>query len=172
MIICSTNLGTLTEEEILELVKEDWGWDIEGKSTYDIVCEYEEATLDMERECLDQFVNQVDKELKGHYFLIEADLGLWDGRRKARKIANSFDNAINSCLSSLEHYSVTYEKGEVLVEGSHHDGSNSFTIKPLSKRGMEYYDRHEYDPKMTDAELYEKLSHKDYTKKLKLKEEF
>ena len=86
-------------------------------------------------------------------YIILADLGLWNGRFDGGKIITGLWNAISECF---EDYNEIYEEGGRLkVVAHHHDGTNFFQIKELTKRGEEYAERHKWD--MSDRELHKKL---------------
>lgn len=79
-------------------------------------------------------------------FKVEADLGLWNGRVKGQGKFTGF-NAIKACLgddswSAVEIYETS--RGTLKVDYHHHDGTNHFTIKEVTARGLRsthYYAR-------------------------------
>lgn len=87
------------------------------------------------------------------YYLVIGDLGLWYGTVQGGKIIRGLWRAIRECFEDYNHI---YQKGKRLhVDAIHHDGTNRFQIKELTRRGVEYWQRHEYD--MTDRELHQRL---------------
>lgn len=71
----------------------------------------------------------------------EGKLGLWDGHHTV--IPRFFDNvadAIRACIEDCDDCNVWYNDGAIEVEGYHHDGTNSFTIHALSKKGINKYE--------------------------------
>ena len=69
--------------------------------------------------------------------LLTGTLGLWNGNRDIYPIRlNSLTKAIQKCNCKCDDIKVRMENGEIIVEASHHDGTNVFSIKPLSARGL------------------------------------
>ena len=71
-------------------------------------------------------------------YKIEADLGLWYGRRQAHTYKIGF-SAITCCLEDggcdlVEIYETA--KGTLKVDYHHHDGTNYFTIKEETAKGI------------------------------------
>ncbi len=103
---------------------------------------------------LDEFVYETNQEYlydeqmniefyeKTHgqkYYVVLADLGLWNGRRKGGKVIKGLWNAINACF---EDYNEIYQDGLLLkVKAIHHDGVNHMKIRELTDKGVGYYER-------------------------------
>lgn len=98
-------------------------------------------------------IEAIAKDERG-YFLVQADLGLWNGRFEGGKIIYGLWDAIRGCF---EDYNEIYMEGRDLkVKAIHHDGTNYFRIRELTDKGVDYYDKHEYD--YSDRELHERLA--------------
>ena len=102
---------------------------------------------------------------KGMY-MITFNLGLWNGHRigYVEEIYKSMTEAIKAALNSSRDYldyKVTYEDGEVVVYGYHHDGTNVMHIKQLSKHG----ERNLAYTRFPDFEKY--VNNKDTFKRIK-----
>jgi hypothetical protein len=115
---------------------------------------------------LDEFINDMNSEYlydeqmniesyeKWHgqkYYIILADIGLWNGRFDGGKVVKGLWNAISACF---EDYNEIYQEEQLLkVKAIHHDGTNYFKIREITPRGLEYYynnngikeDRHIHD---------------------------
>lgn len=141
-----------------------YGWDEEEMKAMYKEC-YEETpseeTLqqyiyDTNQDCLDDEKSNVKfyENIHGRkQYIVLADCGLWYGRRDGGKIIIGLWNAISQCF---EDYNEIYEEGGRLkVTAHHHDGTNYFQIKELTKRGEEFAERHKWD--MSDRELHKKL---------------
>lgn len=88
-------------------------------------------------------------------FLITGTLGLWYGQKDGGAIITDLTNITRH----FEDYSILeLEDGKLKLETSHHDGTNTFEIVPLTRKGQEFADRHDYD--MTDRDLHIKLKNK------------
>ena len=85
--------------------------------------------------------------------LIEGTLGLWNGTRsiypmlmestdyniyngKGRWDNPSVYKAVSKCVSGMDDFKVEFADGQLIVHGYHHDGTNTFTISKLSKKGI------------------------------------
>ena len=67
--------------------------------------------------------------------VVEGTLGLWYGKRTIEP--TEFDcvlKAVQKCINSADDVVIRYEKGIITVDAYHHDGHNSFTIRPRDKR--------------------------------------
>ena len=88
------------------------------------------------------------------YFLVQANLGLWNGRFEGGKIIDGLWEAIRACF---EDYNEIYMEGkELKIKAIHHDGTNYFRIRKLTDKGVDYYNNHEYD--YSDRELHKRLA--------------
>lgn len=75
-------------------------------------------------------------------FVICGSVGLWDGRREgySTKLCNSIMEAIVECNNGFYgNVRVSEEDGELLVDISHHDGSNALVIRELTDLGREMW---------------------------------
>lgn len=71
-------------------------------------------------------------------FLITGILGRWDGKHSvtSSKTYDSLLDAIDACIPDCDFYiDVEWEDGIINVRTSYHDGSSSFEIHLLSKKG-------------------------------------
>jgi hypothetical protein len=104
--------------------------------------------------------------------IVSGTLGLWDGVRQIYPVVfESTDyeqrsngkwayknpallNAIEKCISGMDDFKVELVEGEIIVHGYHHDGTNTFIINKISKKGM--------DPIMRAKEEGKHLTIKNY----------
>lgn len=62
-------------------------------------------------------------------YYIEAELGLWNGIRKAHGIEASLESAIRRCLAGMDDYKIEETAhGKLVITGYHHDGTNYYEI--------------------------------------------
>lgn len=74
------------------------------------------------------------------YCVIEGTLGLWDGKHDiAPTICKDLTQAIRKCTRNADTFSVKFENGFINVCTEHHDGTNNFTIKLLSSKGIQLF---------------------------------
>jgi len=68
--------------------------------------------------------------------LVTGRLGLWNSSPYIipKRYETAVD-ALRACVSNMDGYKVTLEKGEIKVYAYHHDGCNTFIIHKLSRQG-------------------------------------
>ena len=103
-------------------IKED-NPDLSDDECYQIAAEENGYYLDDERANLD--INL------GSPILVLADLGLWNGRRKAYKVIGSGN--IKDCFSDNSDYLTWYvdELGDLRCDATHHDGTNHYLYRAI-----------------------------------------
>ena len=85
--------------------------------------------------------------------VLHGTLGLWWGRPEIKPMRfDSVYDALRKCIDGGDIVKAEYNDGDIWVRCSHHDGTNSFIIRALSKRGQ--------------AKVSDDFKHKDY-KRLK-----
>ena len=75
-------------------------------------------------------------------FIICGTVGLWDGKREGHstKVFNSVKEAIIECNNGFYgNMCISEEEGKLLVDVSHHDGSNSLEIRELTEIGSDMW---------------------------------
>lgn len=124
----------------MEEAKENF-FEVKGYETDD---EYElrEFMDEMNSEYLYDEQTNIESHEKWHgekYYVVLADLGLWDGRQDGGRVFKGLWNAISACF---EDFNEIYQDGMLLkVKAIHHDGTNHFEIRELTQKGLEYYER-------------------------------
>ena len=148
-MIWSYDTSSWNEDEEREIYEECCGGKPSEQELQDYIYNMNQTYLE------DEEINiRTHENIHGQkQYIVLADLGLWYGRRDGGKIITGLWNAISQCF---EDYNEIYEEGGRLkVTAHHHDGTNYFQIKELTKRGEEFAERHEWN--MSDRELHEKL---------------
>ena len=71
--------------------------------------------------------------------LIEGSLGLWWGKPTIEPVhCDSVYDAVKRCIGEdIDYIKAEYDNGLIRVYATHHDGTNCFTIKGLSQKGVE-----------------------------------
>ena len=92
------------------------------------------------------------------YYIILADVGLWNGRFEGGKVIKGLWNAITSCF---EDYNEIYQEDMLLkVKAIHHDGTNYYEIREITPRGLEYY--HNNNGIKEDRYVHDRLFHESH----------
>ena len=68
--------------------------------------------------------------------VITGSLGLWNGNPEIIPVRReTVVDAIHRCLWKCDDIRVEYGNGIIYLSGYHHDGTNSFMIRPLTEKG-------------------------------------
>ena len=87
---------------------------------------------------------------KTNYGLLTGYCGTWRGKLAGSKFISSVDDLL-SAIYHLDYVRIIDRNGHFIIEGSHHDGSDSYELRLLTKKGYEYA-AHNYFAK--DRELH------------------
>lgn len=88
--------------------------------------------------------------------VVIGSVGRWNGRFNIEvSYFDTLKDAIFKCIEKCDYYTITEENGVINVTARHHDGSNEFEIRRLTKLGIEAYEE-EYAFDQND------LKHKEY----------
>lgn len=106
-------------------------------------------------------------------FYIDGSMGLWNGNKEGHYthiyygLSNAIDAVIYGCRCDDWECELDIKAGEIYISGHHHDGTNSFTIHLLSKRGLDKIqrdinngkiDNYDYEPQRY---CFKKIKEKD-----------
>lgn len=124
-----------------------------GKSLYDLTKEeYPELTDEQIYSIIDQDIDILYSDFleefnfyvkKSSPLLLQGSIGRWNGRCYGYIVIDNFKELYNTFLKGCDNFTVYEEKGVLYIDAYHHDGSNHAVIKQLSKKGVEYYKRHD-----------------------------
>lgn len=74
--------------------------------------------------------------------VVQGTLGLWNGTKVIYPVVcKDLSIAILKCVNNADSIKIELENGIVKVSATHHDGTNNFTIQPLSKKGLGAIDK-------------------------------
>lgn len=129
----------------------------------------EETAENIAYDCIyDDLKNCITTEIDYHAphgIAVFADLGLWNGRRRGVKIVESFSDVLALC-DDLMYVKIETTPQGLTVYAPHHDGTNIYTLRALTKAGANRYS-------VYDDELEQSLIHgsprtlRRYTKNIK-----
>lgn len=126
---------------------------------------YSDLDYEYWEEKCDSFNDLFDNEWENKRYIVTGDLGLWSGRVKnvhLPYVYNSIKSAILACNDGFDGYITVSEGkyGKLIIDISHHDGSNTLEIKELNKLGKEmWYEK--------DKSVKEILNRKGATKNIR-----
>ena len=134
-------------------------------SIYDLCAQYARDTWDEESECLREFFN----DSKDTTWLLVGTLGLWNGNFAGGFTFKNFGEMFYKATKDCDYWSLWDENGHFYLKCSHHDGTNMFEIREVTKAGEELIEDWEYadseDPQynFSEKELH-KLLWENYSK--------
>lgn len=114
-------------------------------------------------------IDEFDRFTKDNTLICTGTVQRWDGYYDGgTMIKNSYD--LRELLSEYPHIKIYDEGGHLMIVASHHDGTDRFELKVLTKAGEKYYENHYGDivyddkkrevfTKLFDDSHYSKLPH-------------
>lgn len=129
----NTNLYDLRDEIRLEIFEEqDWYLpnDVPDSMIDDEINYIDEIEWTNFKYCLSRL-------FKDGYYLLTGYCGRWNGRQDGGKFIRS-TNEFLSCISHLDGLTITAKDGHLMIDGYHHEGSDHYELKKLTKKGYEY----------------------------------
>lgn len=88
-------------------------------------------------------------------YLVIADFGLWNGHFDGGQIFTGMRDVLQNCLKDMWDYKVYFEKGQLIIKGYHHDGTNTYVVRELKDGSADYIARYEWD--LEPRELHRRL---------------
>lgn len=79
----------------------------------------------------------------GKTLLVRGTFGSWRGALPAGKVITYSD--LWKCWKDCDYIELYDEGGHFFIRASHHDGTNHYEVKLLTGKGIELYDKWEYD---------------------------
>lgn len=93
-------------------------------------------------------------------YLLKGYAGTWRGQQDGGSIIENWNTLAKAWANGDYGLKIYDEGGKFVIEETHHDGTNHWEVKKLTKKGEAYLNRHEYDDPRT---LHEKLWSKGYS---------
>lgn len=140
-------------ERHLEDFPEETDWKPTDSEVWEEIYEQTEICWEDTQYELKKFFND------GSTYILTGSAGLWNGRSRGGIIVKNY-NTLTRAWANVDSVKIFDEGGVFHIYGYHHDGTNCWEVKKLTKRGVEYLNRHEYDDPQT---LHEKLWGKGYS---------
>lgn len=117
-------------------IKKQMQKDADGKPVRDCdVWQEIDTLIDFARQ---DFVDNAKTIFNENVFLLLADCGRWNGRRHGWKIIDGWDDFINA-ISYGDYITITDRDGRLLVTVCHHDATDYFELKQLTKHGEQLF---------------------------------
>ena len=126
-----------TKEYLFENYAEEEGW-LSMDEIPDCVV-YHEIELTQRSEWED-FMADLDFIFSKDTYLLTGTCGRWNGPVEGGKFVTSKDELLD-CISHLDYIKFYDKNGHFYIKGYHHDGSDSYEMKRLTKKGYELASR-------------------------------
>lgn len=151
------------DNDLIEIARECNWVDEDEEITDDMLWNwrYEESQIDWERE-----FKGLKDFFQGKTVGFFGEVGLWHGTYKAGKIGD-FEQLFWRAIEDCDYFKFYDENGHLYFTCSHHDGTNHFEIKELTKKGREYLSNFEdwyfVNDKRTEEYVHDQI-YKRYSK--------
>lgn len=126
---------------LLEEYGEDNDWntiaDIPENDIWEEVARMDNDSWSIFRDELSDFIQKNDS------FLLMGTVELWTGKHAGGFIFSDIDE-LSKAWKDCEYIEFYDENGHMFLRCSHHDGTNLYEIKKISRRGLDYYDNRMY----------------------------
>lgn len=86
--------------------------------------------------CWEEMKFDLEILFKNDYFLLTGYCGTWHGNMEGGKFINSLPELL-SVIQHLDDFRIIDRNGHFIIEGSHHDGSDRYELKRLTRKGYE-----------------------------------
>lgn len=114
--------------------------------------DFEDFSCELEK-CVNNTLNTM---------LLFGSVGTWRGRFAAGTIIDRYNDLVKA-WKNCDNLTVTDKGGRLYINASHHDGTNTYELRELTDKGMDYLHRHECD--MNEEELHRTLySNSNYSR--------
>lgn len=126
-------IDAITREFIFDQYASERGWTTESDIPDDLV--YERIEYDnYEYWCYIE--EELTKLFNSATFLITGTCGRWNGPCDCGRFIQSLDD-FKQFIAHLDSFKIIDRNGHLIVEGSHHDGNDTYELKRLTNKGYE-----------------------------------
>ena len=145
---------------------------MDGIVLYDSEEYYEDE--DLQYDTWTDFKRDMKNAMSDDIYVIFGTFGRWDGEISGGGIVEDFDDLVDFMRFRGDHHDIFKDvDGELEIIQYHHDGSNHYTLRPLTLRGKERYRNHMNNVGRIDGELVRSLATvREYTRKARIAEAF
>lgn len=105
-----------------------------------------------DNELWEDIINCFDSLFNDDCYLLTGYFGSWRGKLEGGKFIKSTDDLCDA-LQHLDYIRIIDRNGHLIIEGSHHDGSDRYELKKLTRKGYELADNNYFanDRKLHDT---------------------
>lgn len=121
-------------EFLFDNLKDENGWN----SVDDVPEESIWEEIDFQEEIAwNDLKYDLTKAMKDKHYLLTGTFGSWQGDKDGGNFVSSFSDLIRN-IEHLDYLKIYEQNGHLYIIGHHHDGSDRYELKQLTKKGLEY----------------------------------
>lgn len=142
------------EADAREYLEGNGNTDPSESEIWDEVYTMDEENWADEKEQLEKFFND------GSTWLLTGVIELWRGKYPGGFLFHTFEEMWTKATKDCDYFHLYDENGHFYIKCSHHDGTNFYEIKRLTKKGEIYYDNWNYGTRpdtRTEQQVHKKL---------------
>lgn len=124
----------LKRELLFEDYAEEEGWESKEDIPDSVVLNEIDAD---NRNDWEDFIFELEKLLEKDDYILTGTCGRWNGPAEGGRFIQSIDD-LYKCIGHLDRMKLYDENGHFYIKGYHHDGSDFYEMKRLTKKGYEY----------------------------------
>ena len=126
-----------TRDFLFEVYADENGWACKENIPDDEV--YKEIDF-QNQETWRDLKDALENSFKTRYYLMTGTCGRWNGNFDGGTFITCYRD-FQSMIQHLDNIKVIDRNGHLIIEGYHHDGSDRYELKRLTRQGYEYADR-------------------------------
>lgn len=102
--------------------------------------------------------DNLESYFENRYYLLTGYFGSWHGRLDGGNFIRSFKDLL-TVVQHLDDIRMIDRNGHFIIEGSHHDGSDRYELKKLTRKGYELANSYYF---AKDRKLHNTLMHSNF----------
>lgn len=117
---------------------------------------------------LDRYADDIMAEIRtadkkhSSMWVIAAKIGRWNGTFDGGRVFKTLEDAVRAAWDEMDDFEICEdERGETIMIGHHHDGSNTYHLRRVNDAGSEWYADNEYE--YSDRDIVDLLMMKDFS---------
>lgn len=86
----------------------------------------------------------------GSAWILSGTMERWNGKHSGHILFHTFSELLTKTAKDCDYYRFSDKNGHFLFQCSHHDGTNCFEIRKVTKAGETYYENWSYSTRESD----------------------
>lgn len=98
----------------------------------------------------------------GQTYVLRGYLDLWNGRKSVGAIIHNYKELTEAwSTGSIECFGLFDDRGKFCIDSVHHDGTNKYMVKRLTKKGLNILKKEYYNLEQKPIDFFTKLWEKE-----------